>query len=425
MLALRPHDDRSVSRVGRRQVGPASALVALCALGCAATATPPAADGASLDVRADAGGDGGPADASDDAGSALDGVLVRPLGARTTGPTGRTAAFALDVPAGATAVTLIARGPPDVWLQVAAWDQPGAVDIVPQAWLGTAASAAACLGPCANRVLAQRHVAAFLAPNTPLLPLRAGAHRVELQAFRVGADAEQVAAGVELALDAALTPGRPGPLRLPLDIYLCGAGGVGAAEAPAAEPLQAALVVARGLLAPAAIDLAPLRYHDIAAEHCWLVKGPDAAGDDVARLFEAGAAEGDGVALFIVEQIAVAGGAPGLDLLLGVAGGVPGDPLGRGHDRAGVAVAWGISADQPALLGRVIAHELAHYLGLFHSTEAPGEDGAALADTIPDTAAPEPGNLMHWTVSATTTRLSPQQGRVLRGSAALVAGGGR
>ena len=86
------------------------------------------------------------------------------------------------------------------------------------------------------------------------------------------------------------------------------------------------------------------------------------------------------VNVFVVQDYASSDGT------LGEAGGIPG-PLGlQGVDGAGVIVALDAhktasGAVDTQLLGEVIAHEVGHQLGLFHTTESDGSRSEPLADT--------------------------------------------
>jgi hypothetical protein len=63
------------------------------------------------------------------------------------------------------------------------------------------------------------------------------------------------------------------------------------------------------------------------------------------------------------------------------AGGIPG-PLGmHGTGASGIAIATDMMDGDAQRLGRTLAHEIAHYLGLFHTSEADGSVYDALADT--------------------------------------------
>jgi hypothetical protein len=96
-----------------------------------------------------------------------------------------------------------------------------------------------------------------------------------------------------------------------------------------------------------------------------------------------------GVNIFIVQEIS---GSVGGFLIVGQPGGIPGPGPIKGTVQSGLAVALVANTigalSQAALLsrGRTIAHEVGHYLGLFHTTEVPGANGDPdRVDPIPDT----------------------------------------
>jgi hypothetical protein len=115
------------------------------------------------------------------------------------------------------------------------------------------------------------------------------------------------------------------------------------------------------------------------------------------------------------------------------AGGIPG-PLGmQGTGASGIAIATDMMAGDAPSLGRTLAHEIGHYLGLFHTSESNG----VVLDTLDDTpecrverdkdgdglsAADCEGfgadNLMFWAKSS-GTMLTAEQGKVLRGALLL------
>lgn len=115
------------------------------------------------------------------------------------------------------------------------------------------------------------------------------------------------------------------------------------------------------------------------------------------------------------------------------AGGIPGPPSMHGTAGSGIAFASSMMVDDPKAFGRTLAHELAHYLGLFHTSE---QDGRVL-DNLDDTAecrlvqdldgdGLDPAdcidhgldNLMFW-AKTTSTTLTEQQRAVLAQSPIL------
>ncbi len=409
---------------------PAAARTAAWAI--ALTLTAIAACGELADSTNDAVGDGTGAGGDDgtvandsahtDAADATAGpgtVEARDLGTFTTGQDGKSGTIDFDLPAGVTALTLTLKGPPDVELQIAALERGSAVALVPPAWIGISADPGVCLGPCANRVLAQPERAAFLFPNTPLVALEAGPQRLRLFAFRrIKSGVSPVVAKVAVGLHL-----RYGPLHLGNDLAVnliyTGAHGLTRDAAASDADFQAALAEARKRLAVAGIVLNPVRHYEVDGKLGFIVTREGSDGD-LAALFRAGEGLPAGVNVFFVDSIYATsggGGPPGLDLMLGVAGGIPGEPDAAGTSRAGIAIAG--ERDDPVRLGRAIAHEIGHYLGLFHTTEAPDGDGDAIADPLPDTPQPAGDNLMHWSVSAQSIALSHEQSQVLRRSPML------
>ena len=70
---------------------------------------------------------------------------------------------------------------------------------------------------------------------------------------------------------------------------------------------------------------------------------------------------------------------------------MPGPAFLGPNERSGVAIGT-FDISESDHLGNVMAHEIGHYLGLFHSTERE----AIFHDTLIDTAENDASNLMYW-----------------------------
>ncbi|RVU48314.1 hypothetical protein EA187_02430 [Lujinxingia sediminis] len=81
--------------------------------------------------------------------------------------------------------------------------------------------------------------------------------------------------------------------------------------------------------------------------------------------------------------------------LLGLSCGIPGFPSRPDISNSGVTVAGFLLTHDPWLFGSVMAHEMGHYLGLFHTTEFHG----LLHDPIDDTLE------CHWSQDYTRDRV--------------------
>jgi hypothetical protein len=220
--------------------------------------------------------------------------------------------------------------------------------------------------------------------------------------------------------------GAPPGGRLALNVHFVDGVGPGAAGAPTDDQTGEALARLDALLAPAGLRLGAVRFFEVADRRYRILDSVEGPDSELAALFREGAdRDGLGVDVFVVRSIEREGGG---FASLGVSGGIPG-PVGlHGTRHSGVVVAWdGLSA---RVVGHVLAHELAHYLGLYHTTErlrpcGPGEtieDGCAPfggGDTLADTAHGDEGNLMYWSIvgDGDNDALSGGQSFVLRASA--------
>ncbi|HAN30981.1 MAG TPA: hypothetical protein DCQ06_05235 [Myxococcales bacterium] len=337
------------------------------------------------------------------------------LGEHSTDATGKSPKVVFDLPADVTAIVVHVDGPDEFHYTLAALTRDAGFAMIPQAWLDQTSLPDACVGPCQNRIVAQRGYAAFLFPNTPLIELRPGLHQIRVYAFD---DARKpVATQVEIGVDFVRSTEVSTTLKLPMNLCFTGAKGWNAVNSVDQQRLQQAIDFAQTILSAANIEFGPIRRFDVDPQGQYIATQKP-VDSDLAKLFESGAGLPKAINVFFTDRIIAAGAPPGANVALGVAGGIPGPPNEVGHIRAGVALSLHIPQGQPDLLGVTLVHEVSHYLGLFHSSE-PGPNGAH--DTLVDTAEDDPKNLMYWSLSEQSLQLSHEQIQVLRRSPWLVA----
>lgn len=332
----------------------------------------------------------------------------------TTAKNGQTSRTKFQVPPGTTSLAVTLQGAQPWQLTLAELSGPKGYVIVPAGWTDAQDIPRLCL-PCQNRVSTNTYEASFLVPNAPGVQVQPGEWTFTALAYETTGGVDQARQGqVQARVDLVQRPQQVPRLGV-LDVNLCltGAGGIDAAIALQHPRIQAALTEVRLALGQVGLDLGQVRPVDVKVDSL-IVVHDGGADSDLTALLQSGAGLPMGINVFLVEAIYLGGVQPGAAIVRGLSGGIPGPPLEVGGPRAGLAVSLALGPAEPDLLGRVVAHELSHYLGLFHTTEQPEPGESPVHDTLPDTPPNDADNLMNWSQGESGAgKLTPQQGDVL------------
>jgi hypothetical protein len=221
-------------------------------------------------------------------------------------------------------------------------------------------------------------------PNSPRVSAQPRAYELEVES--------KVAGDVRITSLARDEQGQ----RLDLNLYYVGAAGLRPEGTRGPPLLEAALEEVERIFEPAGIFIGEVRQLSVPGE--LPERGSDAGKDDVAAGFvrlrsryqvlpelpellklSAGAAN-SALDVFFVGDIESTGGAE----VGGIAAGTPVAFGLHGGPGSGIAIAADmyLVPGDPDQLGRTLAHELGHALGLFHTVEPNG----VVFDALPDTA---------------------------------------
>ncbi len=250
----------------------------------------------------------------------------------------------------------------------------------------------------------------IVVPGTPdfASQLRAGSHRL-----LISTDASEVCWY--------LLEERSAGTRIDLNIYLVGVPGVTAATA-AASDLADVLDELDALLGTAGQSVGTVRWYDASASTTTayrIIRGYDDVSELVSTSVDPGATLSDRLSLnvFLTQGFAWSDGSG----VIGVSNGLPGAAALHGTRVSGVVFTTEYidgTAFGAAFTAQVMAHEIGHYLGLFHTTEQDQVTHDPLGDTPECTSGPldecpDVNNLMFPFAGTANTQISADQAAVI------------
>lgn len=337
----------------------------------------------------------------------------------TDAATGDSESLTIDIGSDVISFSITAQGQTGVYYAVDALRTPDDVELVPAGWYQSPFNQG---GPivcliCEVRVASGESAHATQVPNVPELTVTQGTYTFRVHAFTmtpgsgpfspptIEPHAGDVAVHVVLRKSAS---GVPVTGVLNLNLHFTGAQGVTATSAQSDARILDGLTTLEQAYAAIGVSVGTVTWIDLDSAALQTVESLTGAGNDFEALASMTADSPAGaVNLIFVDQI-VDASSPlgGIGVILGVSGGIPGPSGVQGTGRSAVIVAL---EEPPGAqgLGHTMAHEVGHYLGLFHSSELFGTH-----DPIDDTAQNDSSNLMYF--SGEGSVLSPDQGTVIR-----------
>lgn len=368
------------------------------------------------------------------------GVVAFHLGVAGLDTVGKSKDYKLNLPADAVSALVVVRGHHPGFFQVSKIVAPNGA-LLAKGKCGTEP----CI-ECLNRVGPMPATGGALLPSSTGVAAFAGNWTFGSCGFQwqkqggTFAPAPFVGPAVETVAFVRSAPGgvaKGG--RLQLRLFCTGGGGITAAAALKDVRVVNMLTGAKLIFGAIGIELALIDVRDTAPGHTVIELPEDlttTGASDLDLLFAEAATVGGSavIDLFLVDQLL--GGSESKGIVGGVAGGIPGPAFFHGIPRAGIAIALGNQGKEGALLGRILAHEIGHFLGLWHPSEHNGKAFDPIDDTPECTAAKDADkdgsvsleecaalgadNVLFWTALPKPAVLSPGQAEIVRGHPLLL-----
>ena len=290
----------------------------------------------------------------------------------------------LNVPKGTVSMLFVILGKDPGFFSLATAIGP---DSVPY---GKGSCSALCI-PCKNRVGAAPAIGSALLPSSSDVAVLPGVWHIVSCGFEWLLKSSLFAPGpwsgappetlvlLKSTLDGKLPP--EGWLRLRL--FCTGGGGLNAANVLEDPRIAGAIAEIQARYLAVGIHVVVAEVHDVPPGHSVLELPNDVTttgSSDLDLLFAEVSGGGASIDLFLVDQI-LGGGVEGKGVVGGVSGSIPGPAFFHGVPRSGIAIALSALGDDPVLIGRTMAHEIGHFLGLWHPTESDGKVFDPISDT--------------------------------------------
>lgn len=325
-----------------------------------------------------------------------------------------------SVPVGAVSLVVVVEGDPAPSYTIHRWRDRTGEELVYEDWWGSGREPQApsiCVN-CLNRPSASVNTFATIVPNNQNSTLRSGPHDLRLLAYTISGGFQpeiQFPSGeARVTIFAKVLDAPPETGVLDINFYFTGARDWSAETAPTDPEFLELIDGVQELYDVVGIELGSFTYTDI-DESYRIIEGFEGPDSDLGRLFaESRVARSNALNLFFVGELLQGGPFGEFGLVLGIAGGIPGPALLQGTSRSGVAVALDSHdlGQVPASVVTTMAHEMGHFLGLFHTSEIDLGFGQQLHDPLDDTPQNDSSYLMFNTGEG--SRLSPWQGIVMR-----------
>lgn len=224
--------------------------------------------------------------------------------------------------------------------------------------------------------------------------------------------------------------GEPGDTAtVDLHIVLVGIDGLDASSAEGDADLQSLLDTVDGIWSGRGLSIGDVTYEDFSgdlATYSVIDLSDDDASELNALFRTADPPDPQSLVMFLVQDISNASGS----VIYGLAAGPPGAATITGTSKSGMVINAADLRDDTDFVALVAAHEGAHFLGLFHTSEKDGGTHDPLSDTAEcpsssdsngdgyvsasECAGKGGDNVMFWSPPAGTTDLTHDQGWVVR-----------